>query len=281
MWTRKELAAHLREIGITPGMAVLAHTSLRAVGPMEDGAATLLAAFRDTLGPEGTLLVPTFTDFVIDPAEWRKPPQTPEELERLRAEAPLFDRERTPADVRWMGVFPEFVRRQPDALRSDHPALSFAAIGKDADFLTRQAPFHFPLGSESPLARLHQCDGSVLLIGVGHDVNSSLHLAEVWAEAPYIQRSTNVKTGPDHWTTLRGSPECSDGFPKIEPMLRQARLLQRGQIGNAPSQRMRQRELVSMAIALLKGDSAGLLCNDLACPWCRLARKFTADQYTP
>jgi len=74
---------------------------------------------------------------------------------------------------------------------------------------------------------------------------------------------------------MQGSPECSEGFGKIESLLRQARLLRRGFIGNAPSQLMRQREVVSMAIATLKGagDTPPLRRSQL--PWCRVARKFT------
>jgi aminoglycoside N3'-acetyltransferase len=168
------------------------------------------------------------------------------------------------------------VRQQPDALRSHHPVVSFAAIGANAAFLTENVPFHYPLGSESPLARLNQLDGWVLLIGVGHKVNSSLHLAEVWAEAPYIHRSARLKTAPGRFTTMQGSPECSAGFSKIEKVLRQGRLLREGYVGNAPSQLMRQRQLVSMAVAILRGDPSSLLCDNEACPWCSVARKLTA-----
>ncbi len=278
MWTESQLVEDLRDLGLTEGASVLVHSSLRAIGKMEQGAETLVRAFRRVLGPSGTLMVPTFTFDHSDPSGWRHPPTSPAELERLRAEAPVFDPETSPTEVRWMGVFPEVVRKQPDAKRSHHPVVSFAAIGANANFLTQNAPFHYPLGSESPLARLHQLNGYVLLIGVGHTVNTSLHLAEVWADAPYIHRSATIKTAPDQFTIMRGSPECSEGFSKIERVLRQARLLKGGYIGNAPSQLMRQRQLLSMAIAMLQGDAAALLCDDPDCPWCSVARKLSAKQ---
>lgn len=277
MWTEAQLVEDLKELGLPEGATVLVHASMRAIGPIEGGAETLIRAFRQVLGTNGTLLVPTFTLDQSDPAQWRYPPSTPEELERLRAAIPVFDPETTPADIGVIGVFPELVRRQPDALRSAHPLVSFAALGASAAFLTQNAPFHYPLGSESPLARLHQLDGWILLIGAGHKVNSSLHLAEVWAEAPYIHRSSQIHTAPGQFTTMWGSPECSEGFAKIEPLLRQGRLLRQGYIGNAPSQLMRQRQVVSMAVAMLRGDRSALLCDDPACPWCIVARKFTAD----
>src|SRR5579884_2718360 len=180
MWTEDQLVEDLKDLGLPEGASVLAHTSLRAIGPIDGGAETLVRAFRRVLGPDGTLLVPTFTFDSCDPADWRNPPASMEEVESLRALLPVFDVETTPADAHWMGVFPEIVRQQPDALRSDHPVVSFAAIGPNAAFLTENVPFHYPLGSESPLARLNQLDGWVLLMGVGHTVNRSLHLAEVW-----------------------------------------------------------------------------------------------------
>jgi aminoglycoside N3'-acetyltransferase len=176
-----------------------------------------------------------------------------------------------------MGVFSEALRTRPGAQRSNHPTHSFAAAGGAAQALVRSAPFSFPLGSGSPIAALHDADGWALLIGVGHEVNTSIHLAEVWANAPYIHRPARIKTGPDAWSVMNGSPECSEGFIKIELVLRQARLLRRGYIGNAPAQLMKMRELISMAIAMLQGDPESLLCDRNSCRACSLARTFTAE----
>lgn len=283
MWTEAQLTADLRAIGLMEGASVLAHTSLRAIGAIKGGGETLVRAFRQVLGPSGTLLVPTFCYGHSDPAGWHEPPRTPDEREAMRAQIPLFDPATTPTEVRWIGMFPELVRKQPDAQRSHHPVVSFATIGANAEYLTQHAPFHYPLGTGSPLARLHQLDGYVLLIGVGHKVNSTLHLAEIWADVPYVHRSLTLKVGREegesHWSVMRGSPECSSGFSKIEPMLRHSHLLREGTIGNAPSQLIRQRTLVSMAVAMLQGDGAALLCDDSACRWCPTARKLTAASH--
>jgi|SRR5579871_808406 len=276
MWTEARLSEDLRELGLPAGADVLVHASLRAIGPIEGGAETLVRAFRQALGPEGTLLIPTFTGALRDPAERPDPPETAGSLERARAAVPIFDPDKTPADP-GMGVFAETVRRQPDAQRSDHPTLSFAAIGARATLFTRNTPFHYPLGSESPLAHLHRQNGWVLLIGVDQEINTSLHLAEIWANVPYIHRDATVKTDAETWTKMQGSPECSAGFRRIEAVLRQARLLRRGYLGNALSQLMRQREVVSMAIAMLQGSGDALLCENPECRWCAQARKQTAE----
>jgi aminoglycoside 3-N-acetyltransferase len=277
MWTRAQLAEDLCNIGIETGSAVLVHASLRAVGAIDGGADTLIAAIQDTLGPDGTLIVPCFTYEFMDLAEGRFPPQTPESVDAAQSTSATFNPAKTPCDIASIGAFAEAVRLHPDAHRSDHPVVSFAAIGRHAAFLTHNAPFHYPLGSESPLARLHRIDGRILLVGVGHTANSSVHLAEVWADVPYIHRNARVKAAGGEWTTMEGSPECSAGFEKIEPLLSQGRILRRGYIGSAISQRMSQRAVVSMAIAMLQGEGSALLCDAPDCKWCILARKHTSQ----
>jgi aminoglycoside 3-N-acetyltransferase len=275
MWSEDRLIEDLRKLGLYEGAHVLAHVSMGAVGPGEEGAATLLNAFRRMLGHTGTLLVPAFTPEFIDPGEGEAAPEADDEIERIRAELGVFDASATPvSDV--VGAFSEAVRQQPDARRSAHPVASYAAIGAPAGVLTERVPFHYPLGSESPVARLHRLKGWVVLIGVGQEANSALHLAEVWADAPYIHRSARVKTGPDQWTVMQGGAGCTAGFPKIVAVLRQARILHTGQVGGAPAQLMRLEETVSMAVAVLRGSADALLCDDPNCRSCRLARKYTA-----
>lgn len=269
----------LKELGLPAGRPVLVHASLEAIGPIEAGAETLVAAFREALGPEGTLLV---TTFAFDPAAGAadrsglqnvlSPLDSPAGQQGLSGNAGV------PSAAHWTSGFAETVRQQPDAFRSDHPALSFTALGAEAQALTTHVPFHYPLGSDGPLARLHQRNGWICLIGVGHSANMSLHLAEIWANVPYVHRTALVKTVSGEDATMLGSPDCSAGFARIEPVLRQSRILRRGYVGNAESQLMRQQQTVSMAIAMLQGDPSALLCENETCPACTLARRMTAEQ---
>jgi aminoglycoside 3-N-acetyltransferase len=280
MLLQGELERSLKELGLGDGMDVLAHVSMRSIGPIEGGADTLIAAIMNTVGPQATLIAPTFTPQLRDPAEWRFPPELPEQLEQMRNATSRFDPVTTPAGQPSAGVFAEQLRLLPGSCRSNHPTHSFAAFGRSAQQYTDGTPYHFPLGSESVPARLHNKDGRVLLIGVTMDVNISLHLAEVWANVPYIHRSARIKNSAGEYSVMRGSVECQDGFWKIEPLLRQARLIKRGTIGNATALLMRQTEQISMAIAMLQGKSDSLLCDSEECRFCRLARRFTGEQVT-
>lgn len=275
MWTQQQLVEDLREIGLASGNLVLVHASLGAIGPIEGGPETLVAAFQEVLGSTGTLLVPNFTFPDEGGSEATSP--TEEALEEGAA-LPLYDPTRPPSPAYWTSGFGETVRYSPGAVRSDHPTYAFAALGAEAEALTAGVPFHYPLGSDGPLARLHQRNGWILLIGVGHVLNLSLHLAEIWANVPYIHRSSPVRNSAGTEIAMLGSPDCSAGFARIEPVLRQSRISRRGYIGNAESQLMRQQQTVSMAIAMLQGSPAALLCEDENCRPCVLARRMAADQ---
>ena len=67
-------------------------------------------------------------------------------------------------------------------MRSSHPVQSLAAWGRHGSHLTASHPLDWPLGDDSPMGRLYKLDGQVLLLGVGHDRNSSLHFAETRAK---------------------------------------------------------------------------------------------------
>jgi aminoglycoside N3'-acetyltransferase len=239
------------------------------VGPVEGGAETILEALLELVGPDGTVMAPVFC-----PAN---------RLDDILAYDSSLPRPDTPfdpatADPAAVGILAATIAGHPNARRSEHPSLAFAAIGNNAEFLTRNAPFQFPLGTGGPLAKLHQLNGKVLLLGVGHEVNSSIHLAEVWADAPYARRKALVRTGEEKWEEMEGSPECSAGFARIESILRQARILKSGYVGNAASQSMRSQFLVSMVREMLVAQPDFLLCDNPSCPHCSHARKLTRTQ---
>ncbi len=277
MWNVERLKEDLLALGLPRGCAVLTHVSMRAVGASEEGALTLLKALQDVLGPDGTIVAPAFTPQFRDPAEWRYPPEMPEQLKQIREASGVFDSGSSTA-LPSAGVFAETLRLQPGCRRSFHPTHSFVAVGPAASQLLADTPFHYPLGSHSVPARLHSMDGRVLLIGVGMDVNISLHLAEVWANVPYIHTTASVRNAAGEYVTMRGSVECQDGFSKIEPLLRQARLVRKGYVGSAVSVLIRQTEQISMAIAMMQGQADSLLCDMQECRHCQRARRMSADQ---
>jgi aminoglycoside 3-N-acetyltransferase len=175
----------LRALGLPPGGVVLVHCGMRAVGAVEGGADALLRAIRDALGDAGTVVVPAQTPGnSLTSRAYRAATagMTPGERARYEDAMPGFDRGTTPSQG--MGVFAETVRRHPEARRSAHPQTSFAAVGAAAGEVVRVHDLDCHLGSRSPLGALYRLGATILLIGVGMDKCTALHLAEYRLEPP-------------------------------------------------------------------------------------------------
>jgi aminoglycoside 3-N-acetyltransferase len=176
---RDQLAADLRALGLRRGQDLLIHCSLRQVGWVEGGAATLLSAILEVAGQEATLVVPTETTWnSLTSRAFRTATAglDPEERARYVATMPGFDPVSTPSDG--LGVFAEHVRTRPSACRSSHPQTSLAAIGPRAHACTSVHDLACHLGDRSPIGWLYAADAAILLLGVGYSACTAFHLAE-------------------------------------------------------------------------------------------------------
>ena len=171
------LAAQLRALGLGDAPVVVVHSSLRAVGPVGDGPLGLLDALRAALDPAATLVLPSMSDDDDHP----------------------FDPAATPCAA--MGVVADTFWRQPGVARSAHPA-SFAALGPLASVITAPHPLAPPHGLDSPVGRACALGGSVLLLGVDHSANTTLHLAECVAGVPYRDRKSCVVLRDAAWASV-------------------------------------------------------------------------------
>jgi aminoglycoside N3'-acetyltransferase len=255
------------------------HTAARAIGAVIGGIDTIVDGLLDGLGAQKTLLVPTFTGHLIDPASWSNPPAPPEQWDRIRAALPAFDpRVTTP---RQMGRVADLIFRRPGAVRSDHPAESVAAVGPRAEWLVRPHPIDDPMGARSPWARLYEANARVALVGVGLTNCSLLHFAEQRAAAPYLERAAYAVpvTVPSEdgtlarrWVEVVGGGGCSAGFDNIRTRLEGESVLGRAQLGDATVLVADARPLVDATCALLRENPHALLCALGRCEVCDEAR---------
>ena len=145
-------------------------------------AQSVIHALQETIRPFGVLVMPTHSGDLSDPSGWHHPAVPEGWWEEIRHSMPHYDPEIT--KTRGVGAIPELFRTLPDVVRSAHPQLSFAAWGDDALDIIADHELDFGLGEASPLARIYDRDGWVLLLGVGYEKNTSFHLAEIRAEFP-------------------------------------------------------------------------------------------------
>lgn len=266
----RDLQKGLRELGLTPQSRVIVHTSLSAFGRVRGGAETVVGALTSACQ---LVVMPTFTyQCLVQPRVG--PPDngmTYGDHFSANAEAEMFQPD-LPAHPD-MGVVAETLRRLPGAGRSSHPLLSFAAAGRGAELAMTAQSLAEPLG---PVAHLAEHEGDVLLLGVGHSVNTAIHYAEYRAGRKQFIR----------WAlTPRGVVECvawpgdSAGFDAIIPHLRDS--MRSTQIGQAHVQRVPLRDLLRVAEGLVRADSTALLCQLSGCERCEAIRAALANTPTP
>ncbi|MEO0410196.1 MAG: AAC(3) family N-acetyltransferase [Cyanobacteria bacterium P01_A01_bin.135] len=253
--TTASLVMDLRALGLQPGQVVLIHSSLSAMGWVCGGAQAVLQALVTVLGPAGTLVMPTHSGDWSDPGLWNHPPVPKSWWETIRATMPAFDPDLTP--TRSMGVIPETFRKFPGALRSRHPTLSFAALGPKAGEIVGEQVLEDGLGEQSPLAKLYDLDGVVLLLGVGYSNNTTLHLAERRAlgddQVKHITGSPITIDGTRCWVRYWQPLVESDDFEPVgEAFEQQDGTLRRRRVGQADARLMGARSLVDFAVPWFK-----------------------------
>ncbi|CAM3899331.1 AAC(3) family N-acetyltransferase [Cohnella lubricantis] len=241
------LIEDLRRLGVQAGDSLIVHSSLSKLGWVCGGPVAVVQALMETVTPEGNLVMPTHSGDYSEPSKWMMPPVPESWWDAIRETMPAFDPKTTPS--RGMGAIPECFRTFEGVRRSSHPALSFAAWGKDAEWIVSGHSLEYGLGEQSPLARLYDLDGKVLLLGVAYDSNTSFHLAEnrvpnpphTWEGAPILEN------GKREWRKYREVAFDTDRFDELGEDFEAACEVTKGAVGVAESRLFRQRAAVDYA----------------------------------
>ena len=238
-------------MGIRAGDRLLVHCAFSNLGPVYGGAQALIDALQRCLTPSGTLVMPTHSTQLTEPSRWSNPPAPKGWWPTIRAELPAYDPERTP--TRAMGVVAETFRRYPQVVRSAHPHGSFAAWGNAAEQITAGHQFPGIFGETSPLAHLYAREAKVLLLGVGHGNNTSLHLSEYRATFPktfHTEGAPMLQDGQRRWVEGEELKIDSDDFVQIgQAFADQTRLQQQAKVGAADALLMPMPALVDFGVS--------------------------------
>lgn len=253
---KEDVIEALKRVGVMQGQTIMVHTSLSKLGFVCGGAQTIIEALLECVGNQGTIMMPTQSWKNLDPESgvyWEEPKEW---WQTIREHIPAYNKYITPTNT--MGAVAEMFRLWPGALRSDHPARSVAALGKYAGYLTEGHDLSNIFGDGSPIGKLYELDGYVLLIGVGFDKNTSLHLADARAEYPGKHDTTESSAvmidGERVWKSYQTLYVDGEDFEEIGTAFERLGRTKREKLGNGSICLMRQREVVDFAVEWIQNN---------------------------
>ncbi len=265
MLTFRELASGLRKLEVDPSKPVIIHASLSSFGEIRGGVDTLLGAI---LANFSSIMIPTFTYKTM-----LTPEAGPDDNGITYGTAYTQNRMAeffTPnlSCDRSMGILAEKIRTHPKAVRSSHPILSFTGINLEKTITSQSVEEPF-----TPIQSLYEQEGTVLLLGVDHTVNTSIHLAESKAGRKTFTRWALTSTAIIECVKF---PGCSDGFNKAHELLEE--ITQTIQIGNAKVSGLPINTMVDKLVNHIVDHPLALLCDREECPRCDAVRTITSSQ---
>ncbi|MDF2716927.1 MAG: Aminoglycoside 3-N-acetyltransferase [Paenibacillus sp.] len=247
-----QIRAVLQQNGIR-NVAVCIHSSYRSLGKVEGGPDAVIDAF---LAEGNTVMTPTFSNsFLVPPPQDGRPERNGIDYEAAAYEVHdrVFHPDENTIDRETMGAIPAALVNRSGRKRGNHPTHSFAALGPAAGSLTSRQSRERIYGA---LERLVEFDGLVVLIGVGFDRMTLLHLAELQAGRRSFVRWVNDGVGNKVKSPV-GS--CSAGFTRFDPVL--LPLTRRVQVGESVWTIGRARELAGQALEAIRSDPELTRCS--------------------
>ncbi|HEY5728703.1 MAG TPA: AAC(3) family N-acetyltransferase [Anaerolineales bacterium] len=226
---RDVLIGQLLDLGFMPGSVLLVHTAFSKMKPIEGGPIGLISALHSALGLEGTLVMPSMGYEDDHP----------------------FDK--TEHHCAEMGIVADTFWRLPGVSRSDNNH-AFAAVGPSAEKILAPHPIDIPHGLDSPVGRVYELDGYILLLGVEHTSNTTIHLSENMAGVRYRRDKylTILKDGKPNRFEYSEIDHCCQNFSLVDDWLDEQGLQRRGKVGHAEARLVRSRDIVEVVTERLQ-----------------------------
>ena len=260
MVTIKDVGEAARELGLS-GHPLCVHASLRSFGWVDGGASAVV----DGLLAEGcTVMVPTFSWTFAVPPPRARPARNAWDYDDFQGPTSGIGRVYSPdtmeMDEKDMGAVAAGVAAMPGRVRGNHPLCSFTAVGPLAhELICGQEP----LNVWAPLKALGEANGSVVLMGVGFERMTFLHLAEQMAGRNPFRRWAN---GPDGQTMEVEAGGCSDGFGGFERILSAA--MKELEVGESLWRAFPAKEALELAARAIRENPRITHCGNSECGRC-------------
>lgn len=226
---KAEIKKHLSDFGLKNGDVVIVHSSLSSTGYVKGGADALVDAFLETIGNEGTLVAPVFGN---------------------------------------LGVFTDTLKNRSEAVVSDCPLGTVAAIGANAEFICRDhRKADTAYGHNTPYIKIAELGGYVCLLGVDQDRNTTLHSVEALLELPYLG-TQKIKLENGNEKSFKCYPGPHRDFIGIDHVMCQNGKMKIGKIGKAVVRLMKSQDLIDTFTELGKRYPDFCLCDNRNCADC-------------
>lgn len=253
---KQDIIESLKNVEIIKGDTVMVHASLSSMGFVCGGPQIVIEALLEAVGPEGTIMMPSQSWKNLDPVtgvHWEEPKAW---WQAIRENWPAYDKKITPTNT--MGAIAEMFRQWPGAFRSDHPARSVAAVGKNAEYITENHYLSNIFGEGSPIDKSYHLDGKVLLMGVGYDKSTSIHLADARAVYPskhtITESSAIMLDGKREWVTYETLFVDGEDFEEIGIAFEKSHAFKQAYLGNTIIKSMNQKDLVDFAVEWIEAN---------------------------
>jgi len=245
--TQQDIINGLKELGLKTGDVAFVHSSLSSFGYVEGGAETVVKAFLDVLGEEGTLSVPIFRNYFWDGLDQ------------------VWDRDNSPS---LMGRISETVRTWEGNRRSYHAPHPIAAIGPFAEDITeRHNLTDFSL--DSPFSRLLELNAWIIMMGVDYNRCTMIHLLEERTDISYRRwidlTGTVIYNGVPHVMTypfLARYSGFNNDFNPLGKRMEDYGLVKIVTIGNSTVRFFRSKDLYDLGMRSIRQDPLFLISSE-------------------
>lgn len=237
--TFKQIVNGLNKVGIDKDDHILVHSALSSFDKVQGGAKTVIEALLEVVGPQGTVVVPTFGG------------------------SGVFDPQKSGTTL---GAIPAMILKSPNAFRSRHPLASVAAIGPQAAWLIenheKAATAH---GEGTPYFKLAKIGGKILLLGVDQDRSTFLHTVETIARHPYLRNKSALyidARGKQKKGTWKFFPGPHRNFIGLQRWMEANQLVAKAKIGSSIVQMIPMLPLLEKLLIRCKEEPGIFISNN-------------------
>ncbi|MDF9824226.1 aminoglycoside 3-N-acetyltransferase [Breznakia sp. PF5-3] len=243
--TKDDLVEHFKMLGIQKGMLVYIQSSLNYFSYVCGGNRTIIEALQDVVGYDGGIVTNAFTKDNKDPLNRDLQVFKPYQIEVIRDAMPAFNKKLCASKNK----LADQMMRHDGVFRSNHPTHSFVAWGKYAKLICDKQPLHFPLTSESPLGKVCELNGYILLLGVKYEAADIFKMTRVNDKQTPIRivSSPIERRGRKSFINMLDYDYEKKEIQEIQDMMNERQIVKETYIGRARCRLFSAKEAATLA----------------------------------